>query len=137
VDEDDAPIYVDEGTNETLSKAEYEALVATENAAKNEDVKKVEHAGAADLVGAEKGAANTDGQPDDERDDGAAESLRQKQSVTEAGKTSKKRKAIKAVGAVEDAEDAHDVEEKKKQLVKRPKSKAKAVVLSFAADGED
>jgi hypothetical protein len=118
-DEDDGPTYVMEDTNESLSKAEYEALV---NGKKDDEVPKTDGSTAKDTV------------VDDD-------STRVKQKVAAIGGAVKKRKAAKIVG-----DDGDDMGENEKSTdateaipknsrpdAKRPvkKKKAKAIKLSF------
>ncbi|KAF2817210.1 uncharacterized protein BDZ99DRAFT_374688 [Mytilinidion resinicola] len=103
-DDDDAPTYVLEDGNESLSKAEYEALIAGKDADQGPGVED-----------AEKEEASTQ---------------QSKHQLTVVGAVSKKRKAVKVVQASDGEEDA-DV--KPKKAVKKPK-KSKAVKLSFGDD---
>ncbi|KAF2278661.1 uncharacterized protein EI97DRAFT_448535 [Westerdykella ornata] len=107
-DEDDAPTYVLEGTNQSLTKAEYEALVAGKDADAAEDSAPttIEH-------------KDAPSQP--------------KEKIAEVGKGSKKRKAAKVIGGDEEDDDAGKDEAK---VVKKAKKKAKPVKLSFG-DQED
>jgi hypothetical protein len=103
-DEDDAPTYVLEDTNESLTKAEYEALVAGKDAPPDEESK----------TSATK-HANQEPQPKDK--------------IVEVGKASKKRKAAKVIGGDEGIEK--DATETQAKIVKKPKKKSKPVKLSF------
>ncbi|KAF2418500.1 hypothetical protein EJ08DRAFT_53628 [Tothia fuscella] len=118
-DEDDGPTYVMEDTQESLSKAEYEALLIGRKEPKVTD--RVE--------------SNEDG------GEGLAEdeSTQPKQKVAAVGGLGKKRKAAKIVGdeteeGLEKAQfdNAKPAEPDKKRLPK--KKKTKAVKLSFGDD---
>ncbi|KAF2015023.1 hypothetical protein BU24DRAFT_226873 [Aaosphaeria arxii CBS 175.79] len=114
-DEDDAPTYVLEDTNQSLSKAEYDALVAGEDQPKD--------------APADEDQAAAGGEKKD------ASSQQSKDKIAEVGKMTKKRKAIKVIGA--DAEDEEDSKPNAKpdgKAVKKPKKKAKVVKLSFGDD---
>lgn len=136
-DEDDAPTYVDENGSETLTKSEYEALVAgdkrdtgkdaDDKAAKDAELVRGETQG--DDPELKASGALPDSGPDDER----------KQRVAEAGVGSKKRKVAKVVGENDhgeadigkDANENKDVAPKKKA-----KKKAKPIKLSFDETAE-
>ncbi|KAL9086471.1 MAG: hypothetical protein Q9165_007087 [Trypethelium subeluteriae] len=118
VADDDDPTYVLEGSNDTLSKAEYEALnnaQASEN--KDADAKSQTSAGERAETGDEKLQA-------DEKDGRAS-----KQQTTGIGKSHKKRKSGKVVGTDEMQEE---LSEKKRD--QKPKKKTKALKLSFGDD---
>lgn len=111
-DEDDAPTYVLEDTNQSLSKAEYEALVASDDP-KEEDT-------TADGTAAKpEGSENGPEKPT-------------KDNIAEVGKASKKRKAAKIIGE-EQQDDKSDKSTKPgdTKVNKKPKKKAKPVKLSF------
>ncbi|CAI7574734.1 unnamed protein product [Penicillium bialowiezense] len=103
-DDDDEPIYVDEESNEVISKEEYKTLVG-ESKSKEED---------------------KDGQATDkDGDETKPQTEANKQSnLTEVG-GQKKRKQAKVVG-----EEKAEVEEQPKPTAKKPK-KAKKIKLSF------
>jgi hypothetical protein len=109
-EEEDAPTYVLEDSNQSLTKAEYEALLS------GKDPDKLE---------------TTDGEKKEEAEasETAAKEQQPKDKITEVGKASKKRKAAKVIGG----EVAADVEKESKPA-KKPKKKAKAVKLSFGDD---
>ncbi|KAF2503054.1 hypothetical protein BU16DRAFT_28022 [Lophium mytilinum] len=115
-DEDDAPTYVLEDGNESLSKAEYEALIAGKDADQE--------------LGVEGAASGKKGDADDAEKEEASKQPSKHQSI-EVGAVSKKRKAVKVV-QTSDGED--DADAKPKKAVKKPKKKAKAVKLSFGDD---
>lgn len=108
-EEDDGPTYVLEESNDTLSKAEYEALVNSDETSKNQVA-----------AGAEATS--------DERSK-AGEKDQQKQQTIEIGNPKKKRKLGKIVGT-DEAQEA--TAERKSD--KKPKKKTKAVKLSFGDD---
>ncbi|KAF2689231.1 hypothetical protein K458DRAFT_291050 [Lentithecium fluviatile CBS 122367] len=105
-DEDDAPTYVLEDTNQSMTKAEYEAMVADKDA---------ENDAAAD--GGEKSKET-------------ATSTHAKDTIAEVGKPTKKRKAAKVI-AEEKEEDEKDSKVSEKKVVKKAKKKGKPVKLSF------
>ncbi|KAF2238809.1 hypothetical protein EV356DRAFT_516701 [Viridothelium virens] len=116
--DDDGPTYVLEGSNDTLSKAEYEALTngqANENKGAESNLQK--SAG----EGAETGDENVQA---DEKDGRVS-----KQQTTGIGKSHKKRKLGKVVGTEEMQE-----EPSKKKKDQKLKKKTKAVKLSFGDD---
>ena len=117
--DDDSPTYVIEESNDTLSKAEYEALVKEEARASEEKVADSATAAVGDGAGAgdEQNKAN--------RKDGQTS----KQQTTNIGKAQQKRKLGKVVGA-DDAQTANG----EKRLDKKPKKKVKGVKLSFGDD---
>ncbi|KAK0638173.1 hypothetical protein DIS24_g10082 [Lasiodiplodia hormozganensis] len=119
-EEDDGPTYVIEESNDTLTKAEYEALVngGTETANDTSDV-----------------AKEKDG------DEAVVEQAKPKQQVASVGGASKKRKAVK-IGSDADEEEGDEARateksgktedpHKKDIKPKKPKKKTKAVKLSF------
>jgi len=103
-DEDDAPTYVLEDTHESLTKAEYDALVAGKDADPDEDSKDSE-------------TKDKDPAP------------QQKDKIVEVGKASKKRKAAKVIGG--DEEKGKDGIDNNAKVIKKPKKKSKPVKLSF------
>ncbi|KAF2748891.1 hypothetical protein M011DRAFT_476258 [Sporormia fimetaria CBS 119925] len=116
-EEEDGPTYVMEGTNESLTKAEYEALAA----------------GKETTAGSESG-------PMADKADAKDTSLETKESAPTKTTASKKRKAVKIVGNDEDAgSNAQDFVTKKpsNQGVKKPKKKAKIIKLSFGDQEDD
>ncbi|RDI76618.1 hypothetical protein Vi05172_g13370 [Venturia inaequalis] len=127
-EEDDAPTYVLEETNQHLSKEQYEAMVKDHEAA------------AKDAIG--KTAAGNSKSALDSLEDAAVPSANSKQRVAEVGGLPKKRQAAKIIG--QDDEEATDT--LKTQIgtgpgnkdERRPlkRKKAKAIKLSFSADEE-
>ncbi|KAF2199555.1 hypothetical protein GQ43DRAFT_112389 [Delitschia confertaspora ATCC 74209] len=114
-EEDDAPTYVLEDTNQSLSKEEYEALIAADNGDENSqavdvDATKKDHIGAKDLDLKEK------------------ESEGDKKK--EVGQLARKRKAIKVV-TDDQVTDEKDGDKDSKPASKKPKKKAKPIKLSF------
>jgi hypothetical protein len=114
-DEDDAPTYVMEETNQSLTKEEYAAFVSGKDAEGEKSA--VEEA-------KEKTLGN-DAKPKDK--------------IAEVGANARKRKAAKVIS--EDHEQSKVSEEKviKKtdtKPVKKPKKKAKAVKLTFGDEDE-
>ncbi|KAL5392315.1 hypothetical protein DPSP01_000829 [Paraphaeosphaeria sporulosa] len=106
-DEDDAPTYVLEETNQSMTKAEYEAMVAGKDAEKTED------------------ATNSDSEA---TKDPAA--IQPKDNIVEVGKATKKRKVAKVIAEEKDVEAKEPIEAEKK-VVKKAKKKGKPVKLSF------
>ncbi|KAF2451839.1 hypothetical protein P171DRAFT_348247 [Karstenula rhodostoma CBS 690.94] len=106
-DEDDAPTYVLEDTNQSMTKAEYEAMVAGDDAEKSEETTKGDNE-------ATKDSATT--QPKD--------------NIVEVGKATKKRKVAKVIAEERDG-DAEESKEPEKKVVKKAKKKGKPVKLSF------
>ncbi|KAJ9638872.1 hypothetical protein H2201_004601 [Coniosporium apollinis] len=119
-EEDDGPTIVDE-SNDTLSKAEYEALMG-EKVEKESDAEPAESATSALQDG------NGNGEDVQEKEDGG---LVKKQQIAEAGKSQKKRKVGKVVG---EAEEEEEDRQQKKPEAKKVKKKVKAVKLSFGDD---
>ncbi|KAF2658616.1 hypothetical protein K491DRAFT_652523 [Lophiostoma macrostomum CBS 122681] len=118
-DEEDAPTYVLEESNQSLTKAEYEALIA----GKSEP---------------ETGTTETDAQTGSnvtnvEAKDAAIKP--NKDNIAEVGKTSKKRKAVKVIGEPED-EEKRDTTKSDNKPTKKAKKKTKPVKLSFGDQGE-
>lgn len=118
-DEDDAPTYVMEDSNQSLTKAEYEALVA----GKDEEEKA---SGEDETTGKSKSA-----------EDASKESVphQSMDSIAEVGKAAKKRKAGKIIGGED--EDENDVKKANAKVVKKPKKKAKPVKLTFDDQEEE
>jgi hypothetical protein len=106
-DEDDAPTYVLEDTNQSLSKAEYEAMVAGDDA-KEDD-------------------AAADGTVT--KDSTAGPEKQIKHNITELGKVSKKRKVAKVIG--EEKEDEKTAKSRETKVTKKPRKKSKPVKLTF------
>ncbi|KAI2994895.1 hypothetical protein CBS147346_10196 [Aspergillus niger] len=114
--DDDAPTYVDEESNEIISKAEYEALVRGEDNKDTED----SHKDTKEPATGEEGKANTQ-----------AEASVSKQNVAEIGGP-RKRKQAKVVGEDNPSEETEKVE-KKESVTRKPKQKKK-IKLSFDDD---
>ncbi|QDS75851.1 hypothetical protein FKW77_001457 [Venturia effusa] len=121
-EEDDAPAYVLEDTNQSLSKEEYEAMLKGETATET----------------------SSKGPPLNSSADPALSSASSKHKVAEIGGLPKKRKAAKIVGQGDDDDDdtenskKHAGEEPGNKAAKKPskKKKTKAVQLSFGDDEE-
>jgi hypothetical protein len=112
-DEEDAPTYVLEETNQSMSKAEYEAMVAGKDS--------------------EEDPASLD-QADKNKDAYAKPQV--KDTIVEVGKATKKRKVAKVIGE-EKEDDGKETEPKsEKKVVKKPKKKGKPVKLSFGDQEE-
>ncbi|KAI5245466.1 hypothetical protein E4T47_01506 [Aureobasidium subglaciale] len=130
-DDDDAPMYVVEGSSETLTKAEYEKLTAgdgdgdgegeTDPKAKFGDVKDMV---TGELTGEWPKASGA--LPDED------EVPARMSATVDAGKATKKRKMAKVVGGDEneDAEEA-TATSKDESKPKKIKKKGKAIKLSF------
>lgn len=114
-DDEDAPTYVVEESGDTLSKADYEAMLA-----------KLENASAEDGESAPKVVSEADG-------DKQVPADTSKQTVAEVGNSSKKRKAGKVIGSDEAGADEGE-DNGKKTAKKNVKKKSKAVKLSFDND---
>lgn len=104
-EDEDAPAYVLEENNQTLSKAEYEALVNGRDDSNEQSADK---------------ADSTDAKPDD------ASAQRPKDQI---GQATRKRKAVKV--ADDDQEEDKGSKTATVKTTKKPKKKAKAVKLSF------
>lgn len=116
-DEDDAPTYVLEDTNQSLTKEEYEALVSGKDDSKAED--------STTGNGQQTETAEQDSKP--------------KRKIPEVGTNFKKRKVAKVIGDEEPSgskASAKTSEISTKEPGKRPKKKGKPVKLSFGDDGE-
>lgn len=107
-----------EDTNQSLTKAEYDALVA------GEDPKDTEDSTAGSETLPKSSEPGTDG----------AASLHSKEKIAEVGKATKKRKAIKVVGG--DENDDRQAKKPNTKDAKKTKKKAKPVKLTFG-DEED
>ncbi|KAF4304665.1 hypothetical protein GTA08_BOTSDO07927 [Botryosphaeria dothidea] len=121
-EEDDGPTYVVEESNDTLTKAEYEALINGVAEQQSADV-------------TENAAQKKDG------DQTVAEAAKPKQQqVASVGGASKKRKAVKIGGDADEDEGeetgpAEKAEVQQKEAkTKKTKKKAKAIKLSFGGD---
>lgn len=111
-DEDDAPTYVLEDTNQSMSKAEYEAMVAgkvTEN--------------------------NTATTEEGDKTKVDLPAPQAKDSIVEVGKGTKKRKVAKVIGE-ENEKDDQGSKTTEKKVVKKTKKNWKPVKLSFGDQEE-
>jgi len=118
-EDDDAPTYVDEESNEVLSKEEYEALVNDDTSGKEAPAE------------GDKQPKGTDGQLAGDGEMPGRESEREKQNVAEVGGP-KKRKQVKVVG--DDDVDETDKKTGNKEdsgTTSRPKGKKMKIKLSF------
>jgi hypothetical protein len=114
-DEDDAPTYVLEESNESVSKEEYDALVSGKDA-NEESYATVEGAGA---------------QPEAKND------VKTKDNIAEVGAKNKKRKVAKIIGEEQDQssiEVGKDAIGLNSKVVKKSKKKGKTVKLTFGDD---
>jgi hypothetical protein len=119
-DQDDAPTYVLEGSDATISKEEYATLTGSKSS-DQPDEKDV-------IVNSKQEHAET-----------KTDAPRTKQKLADVGIGSKKRKAVKVV--VDDPEDDAGVDgsiagKGATSVAKKPKKKAKAIKLSFGQDEE-
>lgn len=128
--EDDDPTYVVEGSDETLSKAEYEALVS----GKPKDGSETADGEFVGVTGEPEGSEPkaSGALPDVEEDEAEAERKKKKRMV-EAGAGNKKRKVAKVVGADEEEGGKQDGDGPKetKSVSKKAKKKGKPIKLSF------
>lgn len=106
-DEEDAPTYVMEGTNDSVTKAEYEALLAGKEADGEEIAKDPE-----------------------QTKSGNVSAVAKKDNIAEVGKASKKRKVAKVIGDEGDG-DSKESKDAGKKVTKKAKKKGKSVKLSF------
>lgn len=115
-DEDDAPTYVLEDTNESMTKEEYERFIS------KEDTK-------------EDGKSE---QEDDANESTKGESAKPKDKITEVGANARKRKAAKIISdeQVEDQVEPKDGKKVDNKTVKKPKKKGKTVKLTFGDEEE-
>jgi hypothetical protein len=114
-DEDDAPTYVMEETNQSLSKEEYDAFVSGKDG-KGEEESIVDEA--------------------EKKKDSDAKS-QSKDKIAEVGANAKKRKAAKIIGDDQDESNEgaeKDVKKPDAKPAKKSKKKAKAVKLTFGED---
>ncbi|KAH8722648.1 hypothetical protein GQ44DRAFT_347681 [Phaeosphaeriaceae sp. PMI808] len=105
-DEDDAPTYVLEDSNQSLTKEEYDAFVSGKN------------------PGDEQTTMADDASKDAPKDT----ELKQKDRIAEVGSGSKKRKAAKVIA--NEQEESKESTTSETKVIKKPK-KAKAVKLTF------
>ncbi|KAF2470059.1 uncharacterized protein BDR25DRAFT_314810 [Lindgomyces ingoldianus] len=113
-DDDDGPTYVLEDSNQSLSKAEYEALVT------NKDPESL------------TGKTDKSLQPDLALEGG--DKGESKDRIVEAGQTMRKRKAVRVGG--DEPEEGKLLKVKDAKVVKKPKKKAKPIKLSFGDQEE-
>ena len=128
-DDDDDPTYVDEESQNTMTKAEYESLVGRQTVPDKEGVNQ-------ELNGTEGIRPVIAEENDDDDDDDDMTTVRIKQPVAEIG-APKRRKAVKAVG--DDTEHSKDAEPKTVSSESGSSQKLKTrkkVKLSFDADGD-
>lgn len=116
-DQDDAPTYVLEDTNQSMTKEEYEEFVG-------------------------KKESKEDGKPEPEdvaKATSKDDAVKPKDKIAEVGANAKKRKAAKII--IDEHEDGEgetkDAKEVDKKIAKKPKKKTKAVKLTFGDDEED
>jgi hypothetical protein len=117
-DDDDAPTYVLEDTNQSLTKAEYEALVSGDKA---KETGTPEDQTEGDSKVASSGPKDSNALP-------------VKDKIAEVGNSLKKRKVAKIIGGDEDDKEPRKNIEGKS--AKKPKKKAKPVKLSFGDEVE-
>jgi hypothetical protein len=113
-DEDDAPTYVMEDSNQSLTKEEYDALVSGKDAKNDEPETSKEVA--KELPTSKNSTA--------------------KDKIAGVGTTAKKRKAAKVIGEEQDTGDKDEDEDKNAKktntiAAKKPKKRTKAVKLTF------
>ncbi|KAJ5370632.1 uncharacterized protein N7496_006724 [Penicillium cataractarum] len=118
-EDDDAPVYVDEESNEVLSKAEYEALVGGGSDQKDDETSAKD---------------NPAGTGQDNAPSQTETSTAKQSNLTEVGGP-RKRKQVKVVGEDEPEEKSEDKQEadeaKPKAPAPRKSKKAKKIKLSF------
>jgi len=119
-DEDDAPTYLLEETNQLLSKAEYETLVARDASKEKEK-------------GKDAATSGTDEKPQSSE---IRPARLNKEHIVEAGKTSKKRKAAKVIGEKQGQREDKSIKIAKMEANKKSKKKAKPAMLSFGDQQE-
>ncbi|KAF1359723.1 hypothetical protein EJ07DRAFT_118918 [Lizonia empirigonia] len=114
-DDDDAPTYVLEDTNQSMTKEEYEAFIAEKDSKEG-------------------------GKP--EEDGGAEEQLKSrakpKDKITEVGANAKKRKAARIISDEQEESEVEPKDGKKSdaKTIKKTKKKAKTVKLTFGDEDE-
>ncbi|KAJ4305618.1 hypothetical protein N0V90_001149 [Kalmusia sp. IMI 367209] len=108
-EEEDAPTYVLEDTNQSLTKAEYDAMVAGKDTEKDDEaVEAVEDANVTQKATAQHS----------------------KDNIAEVGKATKKRKVAKIIGE-EKEDEPKESKATESKVIKKAKKKAKPVKLSF------
>lgn len=115
-DEDDAPTYVLENTNQSMTQEEYEAFVAEKD---SKGDAKLEQDGNA---------------KEQTKDDG----LKPKDKITEIGANAKKRKVAKIISDEQEQSgyEPKDIGKLETKISKKPKKKTKAVKLTFGDEEE-
>jgi len=113
-DEEDAPTYVLEDTNQSMSKAEYEAMVAGKDSGND-------------------GTTEEDG----DKTKVNATAPQAKDTIVEVGKVTKKRKVVKVIGEEKNEnENKEEPRTTEKKVIKKAKKKGKPVKLSFGDQEE-
>lgn len=114
-DEDDAPTYVLEDTNQSMTKEEYEAFVAEKD---SKDERKPDEDGGAE--------------------DQLKSMAKPKDKITEVGANAKKRKAGRIISDEQEESVVEPKDGKKMdtKTTKKPKKKAKTVKLTFGDEDE-
>jgi hypothetical protein len=107
-----------EDTNQSLTKAEYEALVAGKDS-KDEDAGK----NAETPVTADSRTQATDAQP-------------VKDNVADLSKNTRKRKAVKVIAGDDEARSHSSITQTDAKVIKKPKKKNKPVKLTFGDEDE-
>ncbi|KAF1927580.1 uncharacterized protein M421DRAFT_170531 [Didymella exigua CBS 183.55] len=115
-DEDDAPTYVLENTNQSMTKEEYEEFIGKKDSKEDGNPEQ-------DNVRKE---SNKDGSP------------KPKDKIAEVGANAKKRKAAKIISdeQEDDKDQLRDVKKVETKAVMKPKKKSKAVKLTFGDEEE-
>jgi hypothetical protein len=115
-DDDDAPTYVMEETNQSMTKEEYDAYVSGKDA---------------------KGGEEPDGEVAKEKT--TEIDPKPKDRIAEVGANAKKRKAAKVISEEQEQSresEGKDVKKTGAKVVKKPKKKAKAVKLTFGDEDD-
>lgn len=115
-DEDDAPTYVLEETNQSLTKEEYEAFVTGKDGDEDKELVK-------------------EGSNEEQAKEGGSKS---KDKIAEVGTASKKRKVAKVISDEQDGIEVEENDAKKSEskAVKKAKKKSKIVKLTFGDEEE-
>lgn len=115
-DEDDAPTYVLEDTNQSMTKEEYEEFIGKKKTEEDADLE----------------------QKDTTTQSTKGNSAKPKDKITEVGASSRKRKAAKVINDEPENDKGEPKEVKKtdSKIVKKPKKKSKAVKLTFGDEEE-
>ncbi|TKX19225.1 hypothetical protein C1H76_8603 [Elsinoe australis] len=125
-DDDDAPAYVMEDTNESLSKEEYQKLVSGSNGDDAEDLATSKAADRNDREASAENPIMSGGLPSEDADS----EQKDRPKANEAYLGQKKRKAATVIGKDDDDADAAD----EKPRPKKGKKKGKPIKLSFDDD---